>query len=91
MENDSFHSLDVQWLEDSGAWCTQGNAVWGLGALRLIALNIVQYLRKRHLCKKRKDGSRGPPETWSETFELICDALKREDTTAGGQPTAVFT
>lgn len=91
VENDSFHSLDVQWLEDSGAWCTQGNAVWGLGALRLIALNIVQYLRKRHLCKKRKDGSRGPPETWSETFELICDALKREDTTAGGQPTAVFT
>jgi len=90
VENDTFNSLDVQWQEDSGAWCTKGNAIWGLGALRIIALNVVQYLRKRHLCRKRSDGSRRAPVPWADVFEIICDALKRDDPTANGQTHTAF-
>jgi len=52
--------------------------------------NIVQYLRKRHLCRKRSDGKPPPSVPWGDVFETICDALKREDAPAPGQPTATF-
>ncbi|MCD6498321.1 MAG: ISAs1 family transposase, partial [Deltaproteobacteria bacterium] len=76
IENDSNNSLDLQWLEDSGPWCTQGNAVWALGLLRLMAYNIVQYLRKRRLRRNDKIGAWMSPMRWRTVFKLIRQALE---------------
>lgn len=67
VENDAFNSLDTQWKEDHGPWCTQGEAIWVLGVLRLMAYNMVQYLRKRRL--RRKEGRcREEPMSWRQLF-----------------------
>jgi len=76
IENDAYNSLDQQWLEDSGPWCTQGNAVWALGLLRLMAYNLVQYLRKRRLRRKDKTGAWMSPMCWRTVFDLIRQALE---------------
>lgn len=76
VENDVFNSLDVQWKEDSAVWSTQGKAIGTLGVLRLIAYNIVQFLRKRHLCRKKPDGTRVAPLPWRALFEVITDVFK---------------
>ncbi|MCD6498115.1 MAG: hypothetical protein J7M25_07425 [Deltaproteobacteria bacterium] len=76
IENDSNNSLDLQWLEDSGPWCTQGNAVWALGLLRLMAYNVVQYLRKRRLRRKDKTGAWMSPMRWRRVFKLMRQALE---------------
>jgi predicted transposase YbfD/YdcC len=76
VENDVFNSLDLQWREDDAIWSTRGNAIGTLGVLRLLAYNIVQFLRKRHLCRKRKDGTRAAPLSWRELFEVITDVFK---------------
>jgi hypothetical protein len=76
VENDSFNSLDVQWREDHGPWCTQGQAVWALGLLRLMAYNMVQYLRKRRLRRRDADGQWRTPPRWRSVFEAVKDALK---------------
>lgn len=75
VENDTFHSLDVQWKEDATPWCTTGSAVWSLGILRLMAYNQVQYLRKRLL--RERDGASGQsrPGRWRLVFELVRKAL----------------
>ena len=52
VENDSFNSLDRQWHEDAGPWCTRGTALWALKVLRLLADNTAQILRRRRLQKK---------------------------------------
>ena len=56
VENDAFNSLDLQWHEDHGPWCTGGASVWSLGILRLMAYNIAQYLRRRRLRSKDAEG-----------------------------------
>jgi hypothetical protein len=76
IEDDAYNSLDQQWLEDSGPWCTQGNAVWALGLLRLMAYNLVQYLRKRRLRRKTKTGAWMSPMCWRTVFDLIRQALE---------------
>lgn len=73
IENDCFKSLDVQWKEDSKPWWTEGAAVPVLGLLRLMAYNIVQGLRKRHLC--HRVAGRSWPTQWRKTFDLIKAAL----------------
>lgn len=85
VENDTFNSLDVQWREDHGPWSTKDNAVWALGVLRLMAYNIAQLLRRRHLCKRRADGTRATPVAWSELFEYVREALRLTAMTASVQ------
>jgi hypothetical protein len=76
VENDTFNSLDLQWREDSGPWCTQGSAVWGLGILRLMAYNTAQILRRRRLRNKSADGTWTTPLSWRSLFKIIESALK---------------
>ena len=75
VENDTFNSLDLQWQEDSGPWCTMGTAVWSLGLLRLLAYNTVQVLRRRRLRDKTADGGLRAPMSWRLLFKVIEDAL----------------
>lgn len=76
VENDVFNSLDLQWREDSAPWITKGNGIGVLGILRLMAFNVVQFLRKRHLCRKKSDGSYPKPLPWRDLFEKITEVLK---------------
>ncbi len=78
VENDAFNSLDLQWREDSGPWCTKGTAVVALGILRLLAYNSAQVLRRRRLRKKNEDGSLKVPMSWRSLFKDIESALKLE-------------
>ena len=75
VENDAFNSLDMQWAEDSAPWCTMGSAIWGLGVLRLMAYNFVQYVRKRRLHRRRPDGTFPALRAWRQVFELIHDTF----------------
>ncbi len=72
----SFNSLDLQWKEDGGRWCTQGHAVWGLGLLRLMAYNVAQYFRTRCLRRKDKKGNWLKPLPWRDTFDAVKAALE---------------
>ena len=76
IENDCFNSLDMQWREDDAPWCTQGNAIWTLGVLRLMAYNFVQYLRKRRLRRKDANGQWKSPMAWRKVFKLIVNAFE---------------
>ena len=76
VENDTFNSLDLQWHEDAGPWCTQGQSIWVLGLLRCMAYNIVQYLRKRGINRKRADGKRPPPVPWRTVFKLVTQVIE---------------
>jgi len=71
VENDCFNSLDVQWREDAGPWCTRGSAIWGLGLLRMLAYNTAQILRRCRLRKKRPDDTRAAPQSWRSLFRSI--------------------
>jgi len=76
IENDVFNSLDLQWKEDSAPWCTQGQAIWVLGLLRLMAYNVAQMLRRKCLCPKDETGQRGEPMSWRRLFACIRRALE---------------
>jgi len=76
VENDCFNSLDLQWHEDSGIWCTKGNAVLGLSLLRVMAYNLVQMLRRRRLRRKTKDGNYKQPMSWRSLFKAIMLTLE---------------
>ena len=75
VENDCFHALDVRWGEDRPAWCTRGNAVLVLGLLRLLAYNLVQHLRKRHLRRILVRTGASNPWEWRDIFRLIDEVL----------------
>lgn len=79
VENDGFNSLDLQWKEDHGPWCTRGRAVWALGVLRLMAYNVVQYLRKRRLRRKNQAVTRYEPMSWRLVFKAITKVLEVVD------------
>jgi hypothetical protein len=79
VENDGFNSLDLQWKEDHGPWVTKGRAVWALGVLRLMAYNVVQYLRKRRLRPKNDSGVRREPMSWRQVFRAITKAVEAID------------
>lgn len=78
VENDCFNSLDLQWREDSGPWCTQGQAIWNLGLLRLLAYNTVQILRRRRLRKKNRNGTWAQPPSWRSIFKTIEKSFELE-------------
>ena len=77
VENDTFNSLDLQWREDHGPWCSGGSAVWSLGLLRLMAYNIAQYLRRRRLRRKDADGRWLSPPSWRQVFRALRRAIER--------------
>jgi predicted transposase YbfD/YdcC len=71
VENDCFWSLDVQWNEDSAPWCRTGRSTEILSWIRLMAYNLMQKLRRRHMRKKLPDGKREAPPPWNEVFAWI--------------------
>ena len=71
VENDCFWALDMVWGEDRPAWCARGTAVISLGWLRILAYNIVQALRKRHLLKHHPRRGGTSPWPWRSLFRLI--------------------
>lgn len=77
VENDCFHSLDVQWGEDRPAWCARGRAVIVLGWLRLLAYNLTQSLRRRHLRKVHPKLKTTTPRRWRSLFRLIAGELPK--------------
>lgn len=70
IENNCFGALDVQWLEDRRLCCLQGNAPLVVGLLRVMAYNVLGWLRGRHL---RSDSNRRM--TWRELFDRMRMAL----------------
>jgi hypothetical protein len=78
VENDCFHSLDVQWGEDRPAWCSTGNALQVLGMLRILAYNLVCALRRRHVAARPAAGKLPPePLAWRDTWMSIREVLPR--------------
>lgn len=77
VENDCFHTLDVQWQEDRCAWCGRGNAVLVLGMLRMLAYNLVQGLRKRRLRCPRPQLGDTVPWPWQAVFRWLDELLLR--------------
>lgn len=69
IENDCNWTFDMQFGEDAGAWCTQNKATLVLGVLRMIAYNILQWLRKMHVQVERQRVANAM-RPWRELFEL---------------------
>jgi predicted transposase YbfD/YdcC len=69
IENDCNWTFDMQFGEDAGAWCTQNKATLVLGVLRMIAYNILQWLRKVHVQVERERVA-NTVRPWRELFEL---------------------
>ena len=78
IENNCFGTLDVQWLEDSRLCCRQGNAPLVFGLLRVMAYNVLGWLRGRHL---RSETNRAM--TWRELFDRVRLALALDAPDAG--------
>lgn len=76
IENDCFWSLDMQLHEDAAPWCTQGRALEVLGLLRLMAYNLLQLARKRHLRPRDSAGGVAAPPAWRRLFEWVRQALR---------------
>jgi predicted transposase YbfD/YdcC len=70
IENDCNWTFDVQFGEDAGAWCTLNKATLVLGVLRMIAYNILQWLRKVHVQVERERVA-NTPRPWRSVFELV--------------------
>jgi predicted transposase YbfD/YdcC len=71
IENDCFGTLDLQWDEDSVPWCSRGQAIEVLSWLRLMAYNLLQQARRKHLRRKLHDGSYESPPAWQRLFEWV--------------------
>lgn len=76
IENDCFWSIDMQWREDCLPWCSRGRGVEALGLLRLMAYNLLQLARKRHLRERRRDGQVADPPAWRRIFEWVRQAFR---------------
>ena len=74
IECDCFESLDLQWNEDSVPWCSQGIAVEVLSWFRLMAYNLLQLARRRHLRRTLPDGASEPAPDWRRIFEWVKQA-----------------
>jgi predicted transposase YbfD/YdcC len=70
IENDCNWTLDVVMAEDDGAWCTQRRSMLALGVLRMIAYNMLQWLRKSHV-KVRHKRIDDTPLPWRELHEMV--------------------
>jgi hypothetical protein len=74
IENNCFWSLDTQWKEDAVPWCASGKAIEVVSWLRLMAYNLLQLARKRHLRARSDDGSSAAAPAWSRIFEWVRQA-----------------
>jgi len=74
IENDCFWSLDAAFGEDTHPWATQGHAVEVLGLLRLMAYNLLQLARKRHL-RPRPVARQADLPSWQQLFRWVCQAM----------------
>ena len=74
IENESNWPLDVMWREDHGRWCTTGASAYVLGLIRLIACNLMQHLRLRHL-RPPWAGDDWSPPPWRKLFRALEKAL----------------
>jgi len=70
IENDCNWTFDMQMGEDAGSWCTQNKAPLALGVLRMIAYNLMQWLRKRRV-RVQHERVADSPMPWRELRELI--------------------
>ncbi len=71
IENDCFETLDLQWSEDSVPWCSKGKAIEVLSWLRLMAYNLLQQARRKHLRRRLPDGSHESPPAWQRLFDWV--------------------
>ncbi len=70
IENDCNWTFDLQFAEDDGAWCTKNKAIFALGALRMVAYNLLQHLRKAHVQVVAKSG-KASPRPWRDLCETV--------------------
>jgi hypothetical protein len=78
IENDCFWSLDARWGEDGAVWATGGHALEVLGVLGLMAYNLDQLCRKRHMRVHRAGAAEADPPSWEQIFRWVCQALRLE-------------
>jgi hypothetical protein len=71
-----FWPLDVQWREDDLPWCGSGPGVEVLGLPRLMAYNLLQLARRRHLRERRADGRLAAAPAWRRVFEWVRPSLR---------------
>lgn len=76
VENDCFWTLDTQWNEDAVPWCSSGRAVEVLSWLRLMAYNLLQQVRRRHLRRRLTGGKLETPSPWRRIFAWVRQALR---------------
>lgn len=69
IENDCNWTFDVVLGEDNGRWCTQEKSFYVLGVLRMIAYNMLQWLRKKHVVVHHKYNA-DTPRPWRSLFAL---------------------
>lgn len=74
IENDCNWTFDVEFGEDAGRLCTGNKAVFVLGIVRMIAYNIMQWLRKEHVQVQHKY-NKPTPRPWADLMDLIDKAL----------------
>ena len=89
VENNCFWSLDVLWGEDRAAWCNRGRAAECLGLMRLMAYNLTQFIRKRHVRRVRPHKGDTVDTPWRDTFRMIRKALTSDLAGLDPRPTAV--
>ena len=78
IENDCNWTLDMVLREDDTPMCTQGSATLTLGVLRLLAYNLLQLARRKHLRPPSpKPGRSGPQRSWREVLRAFEQALTR--------------
>jgi hypothetical protein len=76
IENDCFWSMDAQFGEDDHPWVTKGHALLGLGVMRLMAYNLLQWARKCHLRRPVQGGRFTDPPSWKQLFRWVWQALR---------------
>jgi hypothetical protein len=69
IENNCNWTMDVIWDEDTKTWCGQGVSIQVLGLLRLMAYNLVSWLRCRSL--RQRDETRAERRRWEEFSDLL--------------------
>ena len=78
IENDCNWTLDMVLAEDDLPMCTQGTATLTLGVLRLLAYNLLQLARRKHLRPRPSEpGCDGPQLSWREVLRAFDHALTR--------------
>lgn len=76
IESDCNWTFDLMLREDARPMCTQGTATLALGVLRLVAYNLLQLRRRKHLRPSSPDDhSDSPQRCWRQVFAAFADAL----------------